>query len=215
MRKFLFLFLTLTVSIMIGCEAESVNPLDQEIAAFKNQTAIQFQGKVLEHDISWVFDNWQNGIGALGEHFWCVTDDTSIQQRNFAIYDIEKRTHVTFLKIVSPALDIKDSYVIKKVIFEVGEKPFRLTDDSIYDGFIIEGVTKDEHFSTYYGPQDKSSIEIVKMEELLPDDPEQPGHKKIRVWTVVTCDLYDCRGQKMGTIDRGRFISEIQIERNK
>jgi hypothetical protein len=213
-KKLIPTLIILTTIFNISCDKESINPIDEEIEQFKVETTIQFQGKVFDNDIYWKFDNWDNGIGAYSESFWCVAENKAIQQRNFAIYDYELRENLTLLKVISPALDTTDLYSVKKAIFEVGLKQFQSAENSIYDGFIIEGTTKIGCFSTYYGSQDKSSIEIIKIQELSPDFPEQTDYKKIRLWTVITCDLYECGGQKVGTIEKGRFISEIEIERN-
>ena len=213
MKKLTTIILLATI-INIGCDREAIEPINKSIEQFKTQTALQFQGKVLGEEIYWKFDNWDNGIGAGSESFWCVTDDKTIQQRNFLIYDYEKRENLTFLKIVSPAFSINDSYDNKKLIFDVGEKEFQLENNTIYEGFIIQGSTKDYCFSTKYGDQNKSSIEIVKMQELPSDYPDQQDYKKIRIWTIVSCTLYSCGGQKIGRIENGRFVSEIEIERN-
>lgn len=213
MKKLIPLIIILTALINFGCDKESIDPINKGIEQFKTQTAIQFQGKVLNEDVYWKFDNWDNGIGAYGESFWCVTDDKTIQQRNFSIYDYEKRENLTFLKIVSPAFSINDSYEEKKSIFDVGKKEFQTEDNSIYEGFIIQGNTKDFCFSTKGGEQKNSSFEIIKIQELPSDYPDK-DYKKVRLWTIVSCTLYGCGGQKVGRIENGRFVSEIEIERN-
>lgn len=213
MRKLIPFITILTTLINFGCDKESIDPLNKDIEQFKAQTVIQFQGKVLNEDVYWRFGNWNNGIGAASESFWCVTEDKTIQQRNFSIYDYEKRENLTSLKIVSPAFSIKDSYEIKKSIFDVGKKEFQTEGKSIYEGFIIEGNTKDICFSTKGGEQKNSSFEIIKIQE-LPSDYADKDYKKVRLWTVVSCTLYSCGGQIAGKIENGRFVSEIEIERN-
>ena len=200
--------LLLAILVQVGCDSPTIEPTDKINEQFKTQTSLQFQGRVLGENIDWKFSNWINGIGAYSESFWCVVDDKTIQQRNFAIYDSEKKQNLTFLKIVSPAFSINDTYHNKLAIFDVGKKEFQEQDESVYDGFILQGNTKDQCFSTKFGDQSKSSFEIIKMQE-LPSD-----YKSIRVWIIVTCTLYNCDGQKIGQIENGRFVSEIEMERN-
>jgi hypothetical protein len=214
MRKFISILLTLTVFIIVGCDTtESINPIDNQIERFKTETTIQLNGKILGENISWRFD-WKDGITIFRESFWCVSDNKAIQQRNFGFSKYDSKENLKSLKIISPALDTADSYSAKLALFEVGKKQFQSAKNTVFDGFIIQGTTKDGCFSTYFGDQNKSAIEIVKMEELSPDYAGDKDYKSIRLWTVVSCDLYNCGGEKIGTIEKGRFITEIDIERN-
>jgi hypothetical protein len=213
MKKLIFCFLTILL-VNVSCDDEATDPVANEIETFKTYSTIQFRGEVMDKEIKWVFGNWENGIGAYGESYWCVADDKTIQQRNFSIYDYEKREDLRFLKIISPAIKTTDPYEDKLSVFEVGKKSFRLGDNSIYDGFIIEGNTKELSFSSSYGSQDGSSFEVVKIQELVPDIAESVDYKKIRLWIVVTCNIYQDVGQKVGRIENGKFIAELEIERN-
>lgn len=212
MKKLITLILLATL-INFGCEKESIEPANKDIEQFKAQSTIQFIGKVLSENIYWKFDNWNNGIGAFSESFWCVTEDKTIQQRNFSIYDYQKRENLTLLKIVSPAFSINDNYETKKLIFDIGKKEFQHEGNSIYEGFIIQGNTNDICFSTKGGEQKNSSFEIVKIKE-LPTVYSDQDYKKVRLWIIVSCTLYGCGGQKIGRIENGRFVTEIEIERN-
>lgn len=214
-RKKIGGILLFSILICAGCNEESVDFENNDLELFKKLSSIQFQGRVMDKDIYWRFDNWNNGIGKFSETFWCVEDDKTIQQRNFSIYDYEKRDHINMLKIVSPAFSIKDNYEVKLSIFDVGKKNFHLNGESIYNGFIIQGNSADTCFSTQYGPQNESSFEVVRVQELLPDSPESPDYKKTKLWIAVTCNLYSCDGKNIGRIENGRFITEVEIERNE
>lgn len=214
MRKCIPIFLTLTVFIILGCDTtDSINPIDSEIARFKTETTLQFNGKVLNENIAWRFD-WNGGVTIFRQSFWCVADNKAIQQRNFGFSKNDPAANLRSLKIISPALDTADTYSTKLAIFDVGKKEFQTTSNTVFDGFIIQGTTKDGCFSTYFGDQNKSSIEIVRLQELQPDFEGNKDYKRVRLWTVVTCDLYSCSGDKIGTIEKGRFITEVDIERN-
>ncbi|WP_291783224.1 hypothetical protein [Cecembia sp.] len=214
MRKCIPIFLTLTVFIILGCDTtDSINPIDSEIARFKTETTLQFNGKVLNENIAWRFD-WNGGVTIFRQSFWCVADNKAIQQRNFGFSKNDPAANLRSLKIISPALDTADTYSTKLAIFDVGKKEFQTTSNTVFDGFIIQGTTKDGCFSTYFGDQNKSSIEIVRLQELQPDSEGNKDYKRVRLWTVVTCDLYSCSGDKIGTIEKGRFITEVDIERN-
>ncbi len=197
-----------------GCTKEAVTPIDREIELFKTYSSLQFQGKVFDQSISWSFANWQNGIGAYWCSYRCLTTDTTIQQRNFAIYDFQQREDLTFLQIKSPAIRTTFPYYFKRKFFERGTKEFQTEGMSIFDGFIVEGWTKLNFFTSYYGDQEGSKFEVVKMEELFPGSPELPDYKKVRLWILVSCNLYDLSGKKIGRMERGKFIVEIEIERN-
>jgi hypothetical protein len=215
MKKITTGILILMAIINYSCNNNDlVDPLTEELEQFKNQTIIQFSGQVLGYDIYWKFGNWNNGIGGYGESFWCLTDSKKIQQRNFSIYDYEQRDYIISLKIKSPAFSIDSSLVFKKTIFETGRKALRSSSNSIYEGFEIQGNSKDACFSSLYGEQNASSFEIIKVQELTPDDPEK-DYKKLRLWIVVSCNLFQCEGQKIGMIKGGKFIAEIELERNE
>lgn len=216
MKKITTGILILMTIIIYSCneEKELVDPFIEEIEQFKAQSIIQFSGQVLENEINWKFDNWNNGIGGYGESFWCLTDSKKIQQRNFTIYDYEQRDDIISLKIKSPAFSIDSSLLFKKTIFEIGRKALRSSSNSIYEGFEIQGNSKNACFSSLYGDQNASSFEIIKVQELTPDDPEK-DYKKLRLWIVVSCNLFQCEGQKIGMIKGGKFIAEIELERNE
>lgn len=199
--------------INYSCKQESVEPITENFDYFKSQTAVQFSGQVLGDDIFWKFDNWNNGIGGYGESYWCLTDNKKIQQRNLSIYDYEKRTSITSLKINSPAFCIDSSYVLKKSIFDVGKKSFRIPSSTIYEGFEVLGATKDGCFSSNGGEQNASTFEVIKLQELASAFPLKDT-KKTRLWIVVSCNLYGCGGKKIGELKDGKFIGEIEIENN-
>lgn len=213
MKKFSTILFVIGL-VIIGCD-ESIDPIYQHIEELKSLTEIQFQGKVLNNDINWVVTGWNgNGYSGGGGSFWCVTDDKTIQQRFFSISDTEHRGTLNYLSVWSPAFSTKDSYEIKKSIFDVGKKEYWLTGNSIYDGFTISGHTNDICFSTQYGAQNKSSFEVVKIRELPPKYYEHPDNKRIKLWLIASCNLYACNGQKIGRIENGRFVIEIQVESN-
>jgi len=213
--KYLSLFFIFHLFIInLSCKEETVDPFIAEIEQFKKQTTLQFKGNVNSQDVYWRFDNWDNGIGAAFESSWRASNDSTIQTRNFAIYDYELREDLTLLRIFSPAFSIMDSYENKRSIFDVGEKKFRLVDDSIFDGFTIQANIDSTVFITNNGSQEGSFFEIIKNEEVLPEHAEQPDNKKIRIWILVSCNLYEYGGNKIGRIENGRFIAEVLIDWN-
>lgn len=201
----------LTFIGIISCGKEEIDVVDYEIEMFKTLSQPQFQGKIIDELIYWQFGNWNNGIGSSHGSFWCVTEDTTIQQRDFAIYDYENRRKIRSLVVTSPAFSINDSYEIKKSIFEKGMKSFHLIDNSVFDGFTVEGFTEDSFFSSAFGNQNSSTFEIVKITELNPDEPGVGDRKIIRLWIIVNCNLYNPKGQKVGRIENGKFINTIGI----
>lgn len=209
MKKIIFCFLAI-VLINVSCDKKPISP--NEIEIFKEKDIIQFQGEVLDEEISWKkSDNRNNGIGSRHGTYLCVVkNDTTIQQKWFSIYDSEKRGELSSLRVFSPAFKVTDFYENKKSIFELGKKSFYLKDNSVYDGFKIEGVKNGSFFSSSYGNQDESSFEVVKFEDLPWYGSHSEGYtKNIRLWIVVSCNLYQSDGQKIGRMENGKFISEI------
>lgn len=86
----------------------------------------------------------------------------------------------------------------------------RIPSSTIYNGFEILGTTKNGCFSSSTGDQNFSTFEIIKIQELA-SDPPLGNTKKIRLWVIVSCNLYECGGQKIGTIKNGKFIGEIEL----
>lgn len=210
MKKITIGILMFLAVMNFSCKKESIDPSVEYLDPFNYMTNIQFHGQLLGSDINWQFNNWDNGIGGYSESYWCLTDDKKIQRRSFSIYDIEKRDYITFLKINSPAFCIDSSYVFIKSIFDVGKKTFRIPTSTIYEGFEILGSTKDGCFSSSNGEQNFSTFEIIKIQEYTTESSLRDT-KNLRLWVVVSCNLYECGGQKIGEIKDGKFIGEIEL----
>lgn len=212
--KLLKILLLLSTSILfVSCEKEKEDETNRELEMFLLRTAFQFKGIVLEEEVNWVFSNWQNGIGAYSESFWCLTADKKIQQRNFAIYDYEGRGEILSIKIKSPAFSIDSSFVYKKSIFDLGVKNIRNPEDEIYDGFDIEVASTYGFFSTFYGNQNSSSLEVLKLEEIEPLEGEEDC-KEVKVWFHFSCNLYKPNAEFAGKIEKGMLIASFLIENN-
>ncbi|RAU82461.1 hypothetical protein [Pontibacter arcticus] len=212
MKNLLLLLVTLTALLNISCEQEKVDPsVKYDITKLKEHTSIQFKGQVLNQNIKWLSSNYNSDIQYGRGSFWCVTDDKSIQQRNFYISNKWEKDVITSLKISSPAFSIHDTFQNKKALFDIGKKIIRTSENTIYEGFTIEGNTKDDCFSTANGNQKWSSFEVIKIEELKNDTSIDPETRMIKVWAVVNCNLYACSGNKIGTIKDGQFIFEVEI----
>jgi hypothetical protein len=214
MNRTHFLMLVLSSLIIYSCDKESIDPFDQEIEQFKHQTKLQFGGTILDNQIYWRFDNWENGIGASYQSCWNLTDDIKIQNRSFSIYDYDERSHVIVISFSSPAFSIDSSYEYKKSIFDIGIKQYKTTESNIFQGFEISITTIDEVLFTKYGDQSNSTLEIVKLQELTREISDAADYKRIRLWIIVSCKLYNSGGQIIGSIENGKLLAEIEIERN-
>jgi hypothetical protein len=214
MKKTSLILLALISLINFSCQEETVNLYDNELEVFKNESGLQFNGTVLENEISWKFDNYNNGITGGYASYWGamsgLPSDTTIQQKGFIIGDYEKREDVFTLEVKSPAFSINSSDFEKKEIFEVGKKQFNSKTGSIYQGFKIAVVTNNGFFTTNNGDQANSSFEIVKVVE-QDANPELLEPKKLLLWMVFSCNLYDLEGQKVGEIKNGKFITEFRF----
>lgn len=214
MKKAAFGILVLFSLINFSCQKESMNLYDNELEVFKSASGLQFNGTVIENEISWKFDNYNNGItGGYGSYWGTMNglpSDTTIQQKLFNIGDYEKREDVSTLEVRSPAFSINYSDLEKKEIFEVGKKQFNSKTGSIYKGFTIAVVVNNGLFITNNGDQVNSSFEIVKVVEQNAN-PGLKEPKKLLLWMVFSCNLYDLEGHKAGEIKNGKFITEFRF----
>lgn len=213
MKKTLLILLALISLINFSCQKESVNLYDNELEVFKSASGLQFNGTVLENEISWKFDNYNNGITGGYASYWGTINgfpnDTTIQ-KGFIIEDYEKRESVFTLEVRSPAFFINSTDLEKKEIFEVGKKQFNSQSGSIYQGFKIAVVANNGFFTTNNGDQANSSFEIVKVVE-QDANPELQEPEKLLLWMVFSCNLYDLEGRKAGEIKNGKFITEFRF----
>jgi len=200
------LFLVVLLLGISGCDLFT-DPEKKELEAFKTNNSLQFQGKVMGQEINWKYANWENGIGTLYGSNWCVTEDKNVHQKNFSIYDTEQRDDIYSLGIIFPAFNINDKYENKKMIFDVGSKSFHSLDDSVYDGFTVLVKTKEMSFSTQFGEQEESSFEVVKIQEW-----EADGVEKMKLWVLISCDLYSGTGEYYGKIENGQVIGMVELE---
>jgi len=199
---------------ILSCEKEKepINPPIDIYADFKTQTDIQFSGTLLGNETSWVYDIGNDSIDTSYGFTWGLTSDPTIQQCVFQIYTYEKRAENYLLIVKSPAFSIYSTYSYKKSIFEVGEKKFNSASNAIFEGFEVILISKNRNYSTSFGNQDSSSFEIIKMEE-LPANPEKFEPPKLRLWIVVSCNLYEGGNiEKSGEIKDGKFIAEITLD---
>lgn len=214
MKKTILILLALFSLINFSCQKESMNLYDNELDVFKNASGLQFNGTVLENELSWKFDNYNNGItGAYGIYWGTMNglpSDTTIQQKLFSISDYEKRGGIFTIEVRSPAFSINSSDFEKKEMFEVGKKPFNSKTGSIYQGFRIAVLANNGLLTTNNGEQVNSSFEIIKVVEQNAY-PELKEPKKLLLWMVFSCNLYDLEGQKAGEIKNGKFITEYRF----
>lgn len=205
MKGLILVVLLSTPILFMSCEKEKVEKEIEEkldLEMFLSETELQFKGKVIEEDVNWLFSNWQNGIGGYSESFWCLTEDKKIQQRNFAIYDSAQREKIISIKIKSPAFNIDSSFAFIKTIFDLGNKNIRNPEDGIFDGFDIEVLSTCGFFSTLYGDQNLSSLEVLKLVE----EEDQDNYKEIKVWFLISCNLYKPNGELAGKIKNGMLL---------
>lgn len=204
MKGLILVVLLSTPILFMSCEKEKEEKEEEkkiDLEMFLSETELQFKGSVIEEDVNWVFSNWQNGIGAFSESFWCLTADKKIQQRNFAIYDSAQREEIISIKIKSPAFNIDSSFALIKTIFDSGNKNIRNPEDGIFDGFDIEVSSTWGFVSTIYGDQNSSSLEVLKLVEEDQDD-----YKEIKVWFIISCNLYKPNGELAGKIKNGMLL---------
>ena len=213
MKPFKILLLLSACVLFPGCEKEKENEISIDLEMFLSSTALQFRGMVMEEEVNWVFSDWQNGIGAYTESYWCLTADKKIQQRNFAIYDYEEREEILSVKIKSPAFSVDSSYAYKKSIFDAGMKNIRNPGHGIFDGFDLEVASTDGFFSTFFGNQSGGSLEVLKLEEVAPEDPHV-DFKEVRVWFLVSCKLYKPNAAYAGKIENGLLMAYFLIDYN-
>jgi hypothetical protein len=210
MKKISIGILVLVAIVFYGCNKETVDPPIDPYALFKGQSHDQFRGKALGEDIIWIYDNWNNGTGSMTGYFWPLSENRKIQQSYFSIYDYEQKDFFNLIAMRSPAYCVDSSYVFKKSIFDVGIKTFHLSKNTIYEGFELTGNTKTGHFVTSLGEQDSSSFEIIKTQELPPNSPLKDT-KRLRIWILVSCNLYDFDALKIGSIKDGQIIADIDL----
>lgn len=212
----ILVFLSASI-LFLSCEKEKEQEqefdIHQALEMFLASNALQFKGMVMDEDVYWVFSDWQNGIGAYTESFWCLTADKKIQQRNFAIYDYEEREEILSVKIKSPAFSIDSSYTWKKSIFDVGMKLIRNPEDGIFDGFDIEVSGRDGFFSTVYGDQSTGTLEVLRLEEAGAPEGDI-DFKEVKVWFHFSCNLYRPNGAYAGQIEHGMLMGNFLIEFN-
>ena len=218
MKKLKFGVLVMISLFILSCEKEKENdPVNLPIdvyADFKTQTDIQFSGTILGIETSWVYDNGNDSIDASYGFDWGLTSDPTIKQCVFDIYTHEKRVENYSLIVKSPSFSINSTYNYKKSIFEVGEKKFNSASNAIFEGFEVILIAKNGYYTTSYGNQESSSFEIIKMEE-LPANPEKFQPRKLRLWIVLSCNLYEGGNiEKSGEIKNGKFIAEITLDSN-
>lgn len=212
--KLLYFSLLLSISILfMSCEKEKEDEINKELEMFLSRTAIQFKGNVIEEEVNWIFSNWQNGIGTYTQSFWCLTADKKIQQRNFSIYDYDQREKIISIKIKSPAFSIDSSFAYKKSIFDPGIKKIRNPEDEIFKGFDIEVSSSNGFFSTIYGNQNLSSLEILKIMDVQPLE-GLPDYNEFKAWFLISCKLYKPNGEYAGKIEKGMMIGNFEIDRN-
>ena len=214
MKNLTFGLIVIISLINVSCRKDKIDPNIEELEIFKNQTEIQFTGTVLGNEINWTFDNWENGIGATYGRSWNLTNDTTIQQFSFEIYDVEKSQEIEHLEIKSPAFSSNDTYSFKKSLFESGVKKFHSMTSTIYEGFEITVYSKNSIYWSSYGEQKNSTFNIIKVQELAPN-PQTYEPAKLRLWIVLSCNLYNGNEQKVGEIKDGKYISEVSLETNK
>lgn len=213
MKKWTAGILLLISMLLIGCAKElSVDTYNAELELFKGQSALQFSGLVLGNNLNWKFTNWKNGIGTYSESNFCSRGYKKVKQLNFAIFDTQSKDSILSLKVNSPLFSIDSSAVYKNVIFGTGKKYLSSPDRSNFDGFEIQGNSKNIDFSSRYGDQEYSTFEILKAEEVV-IDPTLPDYKRLRLWIVVSCNLYQSDGKKIGELKNGRFVGEIELDR--
>jgi len=215
MKKTVLILLATVSLISFSCKKESVNLYDDvELEKFKNLTGVQFSGKILNYEINWKFDNWDNNIGTTYGRKWGLMngllEDTTIQRITSDIYDYEKQGEIFNLEINSPALDIDSSFAYKKTLFETGKKYFHSDKDPIDKGFLVKIQSKHGDFYTNNGNQMSSTFEIVKVEETIPNLARNEPRLLV-LWIVLSCNLYDYNGQKAGEIKDGKFITRIEL----
>lgn len=212
MKRLKFLALLSTSFLLMSCEKEGEKNI--ALDRFLSRTELQFEGNVMEEEVNWFFSNWDNGIGAYSESYWCLTADKKIQQRNFAIYDYNKRKEIFLIKIKSPAFSIDSSYNFKKSIFDLGIKNIKDSEDRIFDGFDIEVSSTYGMVSTIYGDQKSSSLEVLKLVEEATSAEYQDDYKAVKVWFLISCKLYKPNGELAGKIKDGMLLGFFQIESN-
>lgn len=202
------------ISVLVyGCGKElSTDAYNAEIGLFKGESTVQFNGRVLGNTINWKFTNWKNGIGSYSETNVCSRDNRKVQQLNFAIYDTQSRDSIVALKVNSPLFTIDGSSDYKNVIFGIGKKSISSSTCSVFKGFEIQGSARKIDFSSSYGDQEFSTFEIVKAQEVI-IDPSIPDYKRLRLWIVVSCNLYQSGGKKIGELKDGKFVGEIELDR--
>ena len=207
MKNKLFLLLIIPF-LTISCEKEITEPVPvvDDYKFFRSYDRSMFQGKVFDKGYDWKHASQNYGISTAHGAFWCLTHDTTIQERSFSIRDNFKRTNLHSLEITSPAFNVNDSYEDKRMIFEAGMKTFFLENNSIYSGFRVEGVSNGDFFSSIYGSQKSSTFEIYQSEELHQDI--------IRLWIIVNCNLYNIDGEFVSRIEDGRFINIIELKKD-
>jgi hypothetical protein len=210
MKKIFIPIIILVAIMQSGCNKETEVEPAEDYYEFKAQSHMQFRGNALGSDINWIYDNWENGTGAAGGFWFPLGDAQKILQTHWSIYGYGKTDFFSLVAITSPAFCADSSYTFKRSIFNPGLKTFHLINNSIYEGFELSGNTQTGHFKTSNGEQDSSSFEIIKTQELPPYSPLKDT-KRLRLWIVVSCNLYDFDGKKIGTIKDGQIISEVEL----
>lgn len=210
------LLLAIAPLLLLACDPKGVKPApdpqQRVIELFKAYPGVRFQGTILNRDVSWRFDNWNNGIGTSTGT--CPTGEERIQYRNSSIYDYHKREEIYIVTIESPAFCIDSSYAFKKALFAPGSKEIRRSRTGPLDGFTVNATSPTNCYSTLDGDQSESTLEVIRLEEVPPFE-GMPDFKKIRVWMVVNCSLYHCLGTKAGAIKNGLFCLEFEVDRNQ
>lgn len=209
MKALIFLLLLLPSILFVGCEKEKEEEILYEV--FLSRTRPSFKGNVMGEEVNWVVGNWETGIGSLSGTWWCITEDKKIQQRLFTIYDYEENQETYSVDVKSQAFSQDSSFAHKRSIFEVGRKSIRSSEDGIFEGFDIEVSTINGCFSTSFGNQDSSSLEVLKIDEIPPSE-GQPDHKEAKVWLVFSCNLYKPNGEYAGRLEDGMLIGNFLID---
>lgn len=214
MKKAAFGILVLFSVIIFGCHKEPVDTYVDKFEQFKNLSGIQFSGTILDQEINWKFDNWNNNIGATYGSYWSLMNglstDTTIQRKASEIYDYEKRDVIFNLEVKSPALCIDSSYTYKKSIFAIGKKYLHSDVDPIDKGFLVKIQSKHGDYYTNNGKQENSTFEIIKTEETV-ENLNRNEPKLLVLWIVISCNLYDYNGQLAGVIKDGKFLTQIKL----
>ena len=217
MKKSLIFLLILTITI--SCSEDPDFELALKIKQFKYKTSPQIEGEILGYNELFVFKDWGNDVGAYYKSFWCLTNDSTVQNRSYHIYKLNTGLvqGVRKIIVVSPAFYTTIPYEDKKSIFNVSEKPFNSIEGTIFNGFKIKVESQDISYSTHYssteyGNQKDSTFDVIKFEKVkMPRDPSDPDYNKVKLWILVNCNLYDSSGNQVGRIDNGKFIIEFLI----